>query len=43
MENKLKDTLSKAKEADKAKAQVKDPIRDAEDSEKFVMDSLLRR
>ena len=30
-------------EADKAKAQVKDPIRDAEDSEKFVMDSLLRR
>ena len=31
MENKLKDALSKAKEADKAKAQVKDLIRDAED------------
>ena len=31
MENKLKDALSKAKEADNAKAQVKDLIRDAED------------
>ncbi len=37
MENKLKDALSKAKEADNAKAQVKDLIRDAEDSEKFVI------
>ncbi len=37
MENKLKDALSKAKEADNANAQVKGLIRDAEDSEKFVI------
>ncbi len=43
MENKLKDALSKAKEADNAKAQVKDLIRDAEDSEKFVIAALRGR
>ena len=39
-ENELKDALPKAKDADKAKAQAKDLIRDAEDSEKLVMATL---